>query len=230
MDITEKDKKKAEAYDFDVSHAAKKKMTNELYFLQQYYKWLMGFAIIISVAVIIMSAYWADIQAKNDLYTDVSDHWQACFTQADYQTLPIATIVNAQKGTFTQCLFQQPCDQTCFQGIATNCGSASTLTDINLPTGKFLNSLSYIGIQSVIFTLVAHGNMYKALSNPSWLISAIGMMVWFSFGIFTYYSVAPVLPVPSQTNSTFLTFLVYGGSYDKYENLNDGHNKCLTAY
>eukprot|EP01031_Cornospumella_fuschlensis_P043565 gene43565-53264_t len=156
MDITEKDKKKAEAYDFDVSHAAKKKMTNELYFLQQYYKWLIGFAIIISVAVIIMSAYWADIQAKNDLYTDVSDHWQACFTQADYQTIPIETIVNAQKGAFTQCLFQQPCDQTCFQGIATNCGSASTLTNINLPTGKFLNSLSYIGIQSVIFTLVAH--------------------------------------------------------------------------
>lgn len=222
----------------EMSRVLKKKTASDFYFLQQYYKYIIGLAILVSIPIIIMSAFWSDIQGKNDMYQDPADSWQACLTQADYQVVPlkeISALSSAKlKTQFTNCLLAQNCSTPCLLGIAGTCAKilsgGSTVSDLKLQNGRFLNSLGYIGIQNVIFALISHGNMWKALNNPSWLISACGMMIWFCFSIFTYYSVSPVMPVPTQTNATFMTFLYYEGSYSKFRAFNDGDNKCLTAY
>ncbi len=223
----------------EMSRIMKMKTASGLYSLQLYYKYIIAVALICALPIIIMSSFWSDIQAKNDIYTDPSKHWQACLTQADYQTLAlkeiIATATASTGKTFTNCLLKQNCNQECLFGLFVNCtgvisGGGSTINDVKLPTGKFLGSLGYLGVQSVIFAGIAHGNMFKALSNPSWLASGIALMVWLTFSIFTYYAVTPVLPVPIQTNATFLMMLYYEGDYTKYANLNNGDNQCLTAY
>lgn len=227
----------AESDHHEKSRVLKKKTTNDLFFLQGYYKAVAVVAILVSIPIIIMSSYWADITAKADIYTDPSSSWEACLVSADYQVIPLAELTAISTSTirnqFITCLTQQNCSTPCLQGIGAVCApilsSGPPVTDIHLPAGKFLNSLSYIGIQSVIFALVAHGNMTQALKKPSWLISACGMMIWFCFSIFTYYAVSPVLPVPTQTNATLMTFLYYEGSYNKFEAFNNGNNQCLTA-
>jgi hypothetical protein len=225
---------------FEMSRVMKQKTANELYFLQIYYRYVALAAIIISVPIIIMSSYWADILAKADMYTDFSAHWETCLTRADYQTIAFKTLTNltttAKIAGFDQCMSRLvgagACSTVCEANVENLCSAAigGSLNDIPINSGHFLGSVSYIGIQSVIFALIAHGNMMKALRHPSWLISACGMMMWFSFSIFTYYAVSPVLPVPGQTNATLMTLLYYEGDYTKYHNANGGDNKCLTAY
>ena len=56
------------------------------------------------------------------------------------------------------------------------------------------------------------------------------MSFWFTLAILTYYTVNPILPTPTQINSTLLTFLYYSRDYSKYKNLNGGDNKCDVAF
>lgn len=214
----------------------KKKMTNELIGLQKYHKYVIMFWFPLCLAIIAMSSLWADIQGKKDDYTD-PNQWQTCLTQADYQTLAVKTAVTASTTKFGTCLYTgivtNACNTTCFGPVLTNCVSglsSSSLTDVPLQTGRFLGGLSYLGIQTVIFSSAAHAAMYRALKHPSWLISTIALAFWFLFAIFTYYTVSPILPVPGQTNSTLLTYLYYESDYTKFDNYNNGVNGCLQAY
>ena len=40
----------------------------------------------------------------------------------------------------------------------------------------------------------------------------------------------PLLPVPTQTNSTLLMLLIYGSNRDKFDAINNYNNNCGTAY
>ena len=66
-----------------------------------------------------------------------------------------------------------------------------------------------MGFQAVIFSLVAHGALNRALRHPSWLPATISLMVWCCFAMVTYYTINPFLPVPAQTNATLMIFMDY---------------------
>lgn len=53
--------------------------------------------------------------------------------------------------------------------------------------------------------------------------------MWTTFAMLTFYTVNPVLPVPNQTNSTFLIFMRYL-KQSVFTSMNGGDNNCETAY
>lgn len=222
----------------------KRRTAEEFVGLQRIYRWLLIFWAPLAFGVICMSALWADVQGQNTNYT-VTDDWQACMTSADYQYIPIAEIAQTQianqtaaaKTKLTNCVLglygQGTCSLGCILGISSTCATTPPslkVTDPALPTGKFLGGLSYIGIQAVIFSAAGHASMRRALIHPSWIPSTIALLVWFIYATFSYYTVSPILPVPGQTNSSLLMYIYYESSYTKFDNFNDGDNKCKTAY
>jgi hypothetical protein len=206
--------------------------------LQDLYNKLIAFCLPFAIAIIVMSTMWADILAKRDQYMNVDLQWQACLTSADYQYIDIQSQINKATSNFQDCIHglydSGTCDLQCVASIKLQCGSSSdhtTLNDIALPSGHYLSGLSYIGIQTVIFASVAHVAMRRALHHPSWLISTIALVFWFCFAIFTYYAVSPILPMPSQTNSTLFSYMYTESNYGKYENLGEhSHSNCDKAY
>ena len=221
----------------------KKKTAEELLGLQRIYRWVIAAWIPLALAAIGFSSLWADIQGQSGAYS-VTANWQACLTSADYQYIPIQEILQtqianqtaAQKKKLTNCilgLYPDTCSIDCLLGISGQCASGGTttitITDPALPTGKFLSGLSYIGVQATIFSAAGHASMRRALVHPSWIPSTIALLIWFMYGIFTYYTVSPVLPVPGQTNSSLLMYLYYESSTTKFKNFNDGDNHCEKA-
>lgn len=207
----------------------------DLLFLQQIYTYIIYAWVPLSIAVIIFSTFWANIQAQNGKYTSTDDDWQACFTTADYQHIEISKQIANGQSKLASCILGLvlggTCSPTCGLTIKTDCPSSINVQDINLPTGHFLGGLSYLGIQAVIFSAIAHSAMRRALHHPSWLMSTIALVFWFCFAIFTYYTVSPILPVPTQTNSTLLIYLYYATSYDKFKNLSpDSDSTCKKGF
>lgn len=74
---------------------------------------------------------------------------------------------------------------------------------------NFLYICCAVGFQTIIFSLVAHGTVNRALRHPSWLPATIALVMWCAFAILTYYTVNPFLPIPAQTNATLLTLMDY---------------------
>ncbi len=138
----------------------------------------------------------------------------------------------------TTCVLSEnpyPCNDTCIFALAVDCFSQIKISppvvqNVALPTGHYLQGLSYLGIQTIIFSAIGHASLHRALRHPSWLVSTIALLVWFFVAIFTYYTVNPIFPVPAQTNSTLLTYLFYNHSFHKYSNLNNGNNECHEAF
>lgn len=104
------------------------------------------------------------------------------------------------------------------------------IPNVQLPIGNFLPSLSYIGVQAIIFSVLSQALLHRSLRDLPWLASTNAFILWSIFAIFTYYTVSPVLPVPTQTNATLLLFLIYGTSEKKYNDLNNGDNVCGLAF
>lgn len=187
-----------------------------------------------SLVVLCLSSYFGDLFGKGASFTDPAKDWQACFTYADTAYIPLTQLTAPLTCLVTTIITPTICDltDTC-KGSITGCLTGlvpGSLHDVSLPTGHFLNGLSYVGIQAVVFGAMAHASIHRALRHPSWLLSTIGLLVWFLFAIFTYYTVFPLFPVPNQTNSTLLVFLLYAGTYTKYKLFNDSDNNCHPAY
>lgn len=217
-----------------MSMAYHKQTADDFLTLQKIYHYLILFCIPFCIAVIVFSTFWADILAKKDKYTNLDNQWQACLTSADYQYIGLQQQLASATGKLQECIKglydAGTCDLLCAASIKFQCG-VTPPNDIPLPTGHFLGGLSYIGVQCVIFAAIAHASMRRALYHPSWLMSTIALVFWFCFAIFTYYTVSPILPVPAQTNATLLSFMYYGSSYDKFNNLSSGSdNNCHKAY
>lgn len=95
--------------------------------------------------------------------------------------------------------------------------------------GQLLEALGYIGFQAVIFSIVAHGALNRALRHPSWLPATLALMIWCIFAILTYYTINPIIPIPAQTNATSLIFMMYAKMHI-FNDINDGDNNCDRAY
>lgn len=230
------------------SHYQKQKTILELVWLQEWHAKCIAFYLPTCIGILIMACLWADITAKPQDYNADND-WEACLVAADYTYLTLNSTlqvvvdgVNAAQSQISDCLTtvltnQSLCSQTCAYSVYGTClagggggGLSLNLADIPTDTGDFLNGLSYVGIQCIIFSAIIHAVVHRSLRHPSWLISAIGLSVWFIFAIFTYYTFSPILPFPESINSTFLTYLYYMSSYTKYDNFNNGENDCIRAY
>ena len=92
-----------------------------------------------------------------------------------------------------------------------------------------LEGLGYIGFQAVIFSLVAHGALNRALRHPSWLPATAALMAWCIFSILTYYTVNPIIPIPAKTNATTVIFMMYAKMHI-FNDINDGDNNCDKAF
>jgi len=215
----------------------------ELIGLQKWHKYTLYVWIPLIFAIIIMSCMWADIVGRKGDYSDPVGSWQACLVNADYQYIPlnatfakISSGIAASKKLIGDCVvgefFDGTCELGCVQSLAANCFSQlkppvfPANADIQLPTGHFLDGFSYLGIQVIIFSSIAHAMLHRALRHPSWLLASIGLMCWFLFAIFTYYTVSPILPAPNGINSTFLIYLIYTSSYGKFNSYNNYDNHC----
>lgn len=69
----------------------------------------------------------------------------------------------------------------------------------------------------------------RALRHPAWLASTVAFIAWSIWAMLTYYMAAPILPVPSQTNSTLVILMYYAKQY-VFENENNGDNVCDDAF
>lgn len=116
---------------------------------------------------------------------------------------------------------------SCLQGTSS---SLPSIPDIPIPNGYYTTGLSYIGIETIIFSSIALASTYRSLRHPSWLISNIVLCFWFTFAILAYYTVNPIIPAPTQINSTLITYLYYSRSYHKYRKLNNGDNHCELSF
>lgn len=227
-----------------LSRAYKENTAVELVGLQIWHKRILFTFIPLCVAVLIMSCLWSDIVGKKDAYSDINGSWQACLVSADYSYIalegPVNTIVEEVKDVLT-CVFTDAatpskCGNYCSANMMKDCASkipstgSISLSNIALPTGNFLAGLSYVGVQSIIFSAIAHASLHKALRQPSWLASTIALMFWFLVAILTYYTISPILPVPNSINSTLFSYLYYSSDSDKFNDLNNGQNRCDEAF
>ena len=173
---------------------------------------------------------------NKDNYNDVSSTWQACIVAADFSYIPLQSL---QEQIDTQTQNTQICVRTALKDCSQTCGNeiksclqgaAASLSDIPIPNGYYTTGLSYLGVETIIFSSFALASTYRSLRHPSWLISNIVLCFWFTFAILAYYTVNPIIPAPTQINSTLITYLYYSRSYHKYRNLNDGDNHCKLSF
>lgn len=217
----------------------------ELIGLQVWHAQILKVYFPICICVIIMSCMWAFIVGDKSNYENPSGSWQACLLNADYTYIPLNATISQIGGKISQAragvrdcfinnVLDGTCDGTCATSLITNCLSQLVppdvdAQDVQLPTGHFMDGFSYLGVQAIIFSSIAHGVLYKGLRSPSWLLSSTVLISWFLLAMFTYYTVGPILPVPNGINSTLLTYLMYTGSYDKFRDFNNGDNHCHYA-
>lgn len=205
------------------------------------------------IATMIYSCYWAYLEGSFQKYNDPSKEWEACLVTSNYVQIPVSESVtigfnNLQQkynniltqviecpNQLTTCNNSTECvtdiTSTCFEPLIKYGQNltAPIITNTKIPVGEILEALRYIGFQSVIFSLVCHGSLNRALRHPTWLPATIGLMIWCFFAVLTYYTINPILPVPTETNGTTLTFL-YFTKKSIFDNINNGDNKCSTAY
>mmetsp|Transcript_10668 Transcript_10668/g.16164 ORF Transcript_10668/g.16164 Transcript_10668/m.16164 type:complete len:520 (+) Transcript_10668:82-1641(+) len=221
--------------------------------MHKYHQRLTAIYLPLVVIVMIFSCFWAYIQGAFSKYTDPSSQWQACLVTPNSLIVPLTEMLNIAFGgirtavvdaltvTFTcpsslpQCSNSTECVSTiqnqCFAPLI-DLGSQLVppeVPNVPIPVGQLLEALGYIGFQCVIFSMIAHGALNRALRHPSWLPATIALMVWCIFAILTYYTVNPIIPIPAKTNATTLLFMMYARK-EVFDDINDGDNNCNKAY
>lgn len=205
------------------------------------------------ITAMIFSCFWGYIQGASQKYTDPSSQWQACLTIPNVVEVPLSEIlgigfsqIQAKLGaaigtaftcpsTLPECADSTSCvgniTQTCFLPLIVEAQSLSApdVENIKMPVGQLLEALGYIGFQAVIFSIVAHGSLNRALRHPSWLPATLALMVWCMFAILTYYTVNPIIPIPAKTNATTIIFMMYSKMHI-FNDINDGDNNCNKAF
>jgi hypothetical protein len=116
-----------------------------------------------TLAIIAFSSYWADIAGRSTDYTDPTKDWQACFTQAQFITIPLNSTLTP---VFQNILDAKSAASSCILGLVTNTGGSYCATkngtscvfdivgsctvptpsfpvvnNVQLPAGSILNSL-----------------------------------------------------------------------------------------
>lgn len=169
-----------------------------------------------------------------------AEHWEACIIQPSYLYIPIAENIALSSQPFSECLAEQLLGPFCLGGggNATTC-AVNTLgcvdlkpepnPDPALPVGMFAQALTAIGLQVIVFSVIGHAVLDRALRHPSWLPSSIAFIIWTTFAMLTFYTVNPIMPVSNQTNSTLMLIMNYMKK-SKFDDMNNGDNKCDTAF
>eukprot|EP01036_Dinobryon_divergens_P023765 gene23765-32150_t len=225
-----------------------RRTVDDFLWLQKLHSYIMVVYIPLCLAVVIYSCIWSDIFGKAGEYSDLSTDWQACMVQADYAYIPLKGLISsgqAKAGGFlktcvltelftpSQCQYNDTRVITCISNINSQCLQKIPSIDVpnvGLPSGHFLTTLSYIGVQCIVFSAIAHASLNRALRHPSWLVSTIGGLIWLLYSVVTFYTVTPAFPVPNQLNGTLLSLLYYGATYTKYSEFNNSDNNCGPAY
>jgi hypothetical protein len=205
------------------------------------------------IATMIFSCFWAYKEGSFQKYLDPSKDWEACLTTSNFVQIPVSEAVNIGftnlerklQDVFTtifecptslsECYNSSQCtaaiSETCFAPFIDS-GQNITAPVIENPqvrVGELLESLRYIGFQTVIFSLISHAALNRALRHPTWLPATICVMIWCFFAVLTYYTIDPILPIPTETNGTTLLFFFYSKKYI-FNQINSGDNLCSVAY
>mmetsp|Transcript_26226 Transcript_26226/g.49214 ORF Transcript_26226/g.49214 Transcript_26226/m.49214 type:complete len:506 (+) Transcript_26226:71-1588(+) len=192
--------------------------------LHRMHQILTVFYIPLVVTCMAFSCYFAYIHGAVSSYTDPGEDWEACLVVNNAMQVPLAPImaeigdkVTTTLGCTVNGIGEPTCSTNCSDAIVNTCilplvADGPVIPDvpaIPLPVGEVLESLSYVGFQTVIFSMVSHGALNRALRHPSWLPATISLLVWCCFAMLTYYTINPFLPVPAKTNATLLIFTDY---------------------
>lgn len=120
------------------------------------------------IAVIAFSCFWGYKQSMLSHYTDVTEDWEACLAQT-YYTVPITAYLDKSAAAGAECVKDQfliventQCDVNtdipCITQVQENCLSSPAISsDVKIPVGQLISALSYVGIQTAIFSLASHG-------------------------------------------------------------------------
>jgi hypothetical protein len=205
------------------------------------------------IATMIFSCFWAYKEGSFQKYLDPSKDWEACLTTSNFVQIPISEAVTAgftnietKLNNLLTTVFECPTKLTecsnsseCVTAITETCFvplvdygqniSAPILENPQVRVGELLESLRYIGFQSVIFSLICHAALNRALRHPTWLPATISVMIWCFVAVLTYYTIDPILPIPTETNGTTLLFFFYSKKYI-FDEINSGDNLCSVAY
>lgn len=192
--------------------------------LHRYHQVLTALYLPLVITCMGFSCYFAYIHGAFSSYTDPGEDWEACLVVNNALKIPLSPIfatisakVTATLGCTVSGIGEPTCSANCSTAIINTCvlplladgPVIPDVPDIPIPVGQLLEALSYVGFQAVIFSLVAHGAVNRALRHPSWLPATIALVVWCCFAILTYYTINPFLPVPAQTNATLLILMDY---------------------
>lgn len=191
-----------------------------------------------------MSCFFAYVHGAANKYTDPGEDYEACWIVNNALQVPLQPIFNQIQTKVTTalgCTVSQPvCSSNCTTAIINKCilplisngPVIPSVPAVPLPIGQMLEGLTYVGFQAVIFSMVAHGALNRALRHPSWLPATISLLIWCSFAMITYYTVNPFLPVPAQTNSTVIIFLDYFRKkiFDNIPAADGSTNHCDKAF
>ena len=175
--------------------------------LQQYHFASLVMWVPVALIIIFLSCTWSDISGQLATYDKPASQWQYCFTSAQNIYIPVNSTIQptfnqiyASKAVFSGCVESLattaggPCNTTlgdvCVAGIQNDCLSSSipAIGNPAVPQGSLLNSLSYVGIQALIFSVIGLAALNRAFRHPTWLPSTIALIVWDIFAIFTYYT------------------------------------------
>lgn len=210
-------------------------LLGRLYNIHQY---IFAIYVPLVFGIMMMSCFWAYTQSMASHYQNKAEDWQACLLDTSY-TVPLSEYIALQQAAGRNCaigLFFTPqtsnCTSTsvaCVQNLQKTCLSGTTLPEVKIPVGELLQSLSYLGLQTAIFSMISHAGLNRALRHPSWIAATNAFIIWGVWAMLTYYTSSPVLPIPGQTNATLITIMYYAKKY-VFDNFNSGNNNCGDAY
>lgn len=200
---------------------------------------------VFAIAIIIYSCYWSLVAGKGAAYTDPSTQWQACLTASQSVKIPLNTTVQAVvdgvntfgtnlTNTITD-LVPLTCSARCALAIKSSIDAGAesgipAVPNIEVPNGQIITSLSYLGLQSIIYSFAGLVVLNKSFRNPSWLPVSIVLLSWIAWNILMFYTINPILPVPNQINSTLAMVIKLALAKFKFDNVNKGNNLCNDAY
>ena len=126
--------------------------------------------------------------------------------------------------------------QTCF--VQSNFPYPQSVLEDPSKTGNvgktptsFPTSMAFLGQQTLVYTWLAFGILFRSLNHYEWLQSTISFMLYAMLGVTAYYAFNPYLPFPHQTPATVVSLTAYVRS-DMYDNLpnNEDGSRCDKAY
>ena len=85
-------------------------------------------------------------------------------------------------------------------------GEAPASTGYNT---RFSLAAASAGQQTVIFSMIAAGTVYRALHHPEWLVSTLAVVAYALVGCLCFFSFSPAIPFPTNLTANVLILMVF---------------------